>query len=490
MLLGIDIGTSSIKAMLMQADGKVIGIKAKGHDVEIPRNGWAEQNPEAWWDSLCSILLSMKEDHPQEMNAIKGIGFSGQMHGLVAIDKEGHSVRPAIIWMDQRAEKELQEIDEKISRKNQGETFHNRIFNGFALPSLLWMKNNEKEKFDQIYKVFQPKDYLRYRLIGEAGTEVSDASASLMMNVGKREWAKEELDILGIPLEILPELGDSAQIAGNISEKASEETGLRCGIPVVYGAGDQQAQSIGNGAVREGLVISNIGTGAQVSTYASSDLYDKKLRTHTFCHAFSGAYTIYGAMLAGGLSLKWLKEEILHEADFAKLSQMAETVAPGSERLLFLPYLAGERTPLMDPKARGIFFGLALEHTSSHMVRAVMEGVAYALRDSLEIMKEMGITSRRIIASGGASQSPVWLQIQADILGEEVQVCQTKEQACLGACILAGVGTGVYPGIEEACDKLVVFDEKIYSPRAEYKDIYQEGYDRYHGIYQATKQYL
>lgn len=490
MLLGIDVGTSSIKAMVMEEGGNVIGIKAKGYEVHIPREGWAEQNPQEWWEALCEILQGLKAEYPKAMSQISGIGFSGQMHGLVAVDRDGIPVRPAIIWMDQRATEELEEIGKKISRDEQAKVFHNRVFNGFALPSLLWIKNHEPENFARIYKVFQPKDYIRFRLTGEMGTEVSDASASLFLDVGKRKWAENCLAKLDIPTGILPQLKESTNIAGYVNHIATVETGLREGIPAVYGAGDQQAQSIGNGAVREGLVISNIGTGAQISAYAAKNLYDPKLRTHTFCHGIPGGYTIYGAMLSGGLSLKWLKEQILHEKSFEKLSGLAEAVEPGSGGMIFLPYLAGERTPLMNPDARGVFFGMSLEHTGAHMARAVMEGVTYALRDSLEILEEMGISGERILASGGACASPVWLQIQADILGKEVQVCRTKEQACLGACILAGAGLGIYDSIEQACKELVRFDEKIYEPRREYEQRYLENYQRFHGIYEGTKQYL
>lgn len=490
MLLGIDVGTSSIKAMLMEENGNIIGTEAQGYDVEIPHSGWAEQNPRVWWRGLCDILQSMRAAYPNEMDSLKGIGLSGQMHGLAAVDVNGNPVRPAILWMDQRATGELKEIDGKIPRHMQAQIFHNRIFNGFALPSLLWIKNREPGNFEKIYKVFQPKDYIRYCLTGEMGTEVSDASASLMMDIGKRKWAEESLKSLGIPLDILPVPGESAEIAGYVNRTASRETGIRAGIPVVYGAGDQQAQSIGNGAVREGAVISNIGTGAQISAYAASDLYDPCLRTHTFCHGIPGGYTIYGAMLSGGLSLKWLKEQILHEENFAVLSSRAASVMPGSGGMIFLPYLAGERTPLMNPKARGVFFGLSLEHTEAHMARAVMEGVTYALKDSMEILKDMGISSERILASGGACSSPVWLQIQADILGEQVQVCTTKEQACLGACILAGTGVGIYDSIHQACEKLVRFEERVYEPRREFEQMYLEGYKRFHGIYEGTKKYM
>ncbi len=490
MLLGIDIGTSSIKGMLMEENGRIVSVESSGYSVEIPQSGWAQQDPEWWWNGLCQVLERMRQDQPDILNNIRGIGFSGQMHGLTAVDREGKPVRPAIIWMDQRSTGQLREINEKISFEEQGQVLHNRIFNGFALASLLWMKEKEPENYRRIYRVFQPKDYIRYRLTGQMGTDYSDASASLMLDVGKREWAWELLERLGLCASVLPTIGGAWEIAGTVTRQAARKTGLPEGIPVVFGAGDQQAQSIGNGAVREGQMISNIGTGAQVSAFAASDFYDPQLRTHTFCHALPGAYTIYGAMLTGGMSLSWLKDRILGADSFQQLSRMADSVSPGSGGLVFLPYLSGERTPLMNPDAKGVFFGLTLKHEAAHMVRSVMEGVTFALRDSMEILENLGIRGERMIASGGASGSPVWLQIQADILGKEIQVCRSREQACLGACILAGVGAGIYPDIPRACEKLISFEKELYYPREEYRAMYEELYRKYHGIYQGTSVWM
>ena len=490
MLLGIDVGTSSIKGMVMEEDGKILAVCARNYDVSFPRANQAEQDPRMWWEGLCQVMEELGEKCPKMKENLRGIGLSGQMHGLVAIDKEGTPVRPAIIWMDQRATKELEEINEKIPTQKQGEIFHNRVFNGFALPSLLWVKQEEPEVYEKIDKIFQPKDYIRYCMTGEAGTEESDSSAALLMNVGKRDWAWEELELLEIRRDILPSLGKSWEIAGRVTEKAGKELGIRGGIPVVYGAGDQQAQSIGNGAVREGLLISNIGTGAQVSCYSKKDRYDKELRTHTFCHGIPDGYTIYGAMLSGGMSLKWMKNNILQAESFDQLSAMASETAPGSEGVIFLPYLSGERTPLMNPRARGMFFGLSIDQDRRHLTRAVMEGVTYALKSSLDILQGMGIDGKWILASGGAAQSPVWLQIQADILEKEVQVCKVKEQACLGACILAGVGCGIYADIEQACEKLVSYEDKIYLPTQKNQSIYREQYGKFQGLYENTKKFL
>ncbi|MEE1031376.1 MAG: xylulokinase [Ruminococcus sp.] len=489
-LLGIDIGTSSTKALLMDENGTTIALKKQFYRISIPQPGWAEQNPEDWWQALIGALTQITEEFPEEMANVAGVGLTGQMHGLVAVDIEGKPVRPAIIWMDQRATKQLEEIQEKISWKEQANVFHNRVFNGFALASLLWMKENEPENYERIYKVFQPKDYIRYCLTGRFGTEVSDASAALFMNVKKRTWATKQLNRLGISESILPTLGKSMDIAGTVSFGVSLCTGIPEGIPVIFGAGDQQAQSIGNGVVKEGLMISNIGTGAQVSAYCKKDIYDGHLRTHTFCHGIPDSYTIYGAMLCGGLSVRWLKNNILHGEKFQQMSEKAEKVEPGCGGLIFLPYLTGERTPHMNPKARGIYFGLSLEHTDAHLTRAMMEGVAFALKDSMRIMEEIGIPCEKMIASGGACNSPLWLQIQADIFGKEVQVCRAREQACLGACIMAGVAVGLYENIEKACEQLIAFDEVIYKPREKYREMYENLYYKYRKIYKYTNRYM
>lgn len=489
-LLGIDVGTSSVKTMLMYEDGTIIATKKKTYSISIPKQGWAEQNPKDWWQGLLWALAKTAEEFPEEIECVQGIGLTGQMHGLVAVDIEGKPVRPAIIWMDQRATKQLEEIQQKIPWREQAKVFHNRVFNGFALSSLLWIKENEPENYRRIYKIFQPKDYIRYCLTGKIGTEISDASAALLINMKKRTWALEQLQKLRISESLLPRLGGSMEIAGTVSFGAALCTGVPEGVPVIYGAGDQQAQSIGNGVVKDGLMISNIGTGAQVSAYISKDFYDAHMRTHTFCHGIPNAYTIYGAMLSGGLAIDWLKKNILHEPDFKTMTEKAQTVEPGCSGLLCIPYLSGERTPYMNPDARGIYFGMALEHKEAHMIRAMMEGVTFALKDCMRILEQNGVHCDKMIASGGACNSPLWLQIQADIFGKEILVCRTKDQACLGACIMAGVATGIYKNLQSACDTLVVFDEKTYVPREEYRQMYENMYYKFRKIYKYTKRYM
>lgn len=486
-ILGIDLGTSSVKAMLLDIDNGVVDVAAQGYTVSMPHANYAEQAPEMWWEAAVTILKKLKERHGEAFDSIASIGFSGQMHGLVMTDDRGVPLRPAIIWLDQRSEKQLKEMNDKITPDEMAKILHNRAFTGFAFPSLLWIKENEPDTFRKIYKILHPKDYIRLKMIGKFGTDTSDASASLAFNVGKRDWAWDILKRFGLPESIFPECREATEVAGYITEECAKETSLRAGIPVIFGSGDQPAQSIGNGAVREGLIISNIGTGGQISTYAKQDVYDPGLRTHTFCHSIDHAYTVYGAALCSGMSLNWLKNKILHIKDFKLMSNMAGEIDSGSEGLIYLPYLSGERTPYMNPKARGMFFGLQLRHDNRHMIRSVMEGVAFSLKDSLEIFDEIGIKGDRIIASGGGASSDVWLQIQADIFEKAVYVSCEKEQACLGACIMAGAGTGIFSSVQEACDRYIKFDDKIYYPNRNQMVKYRTSYEIYRELYSRTK---
>lgn len=486
-VLGIDLGTSSIKAMLLDTEGGVLGTAMEEHDVIVSSPGYGEQNPEQWWQGLLHVLSRLRERFPREYQAISAVGYSGQMHGLVMVDQRGKPVRPAILWMDQRSEKQCEEIRNKVPYDLIQERLHNRIFPGFAFPSLMWVKEQEPENYRRIYKVMQPKDYIRYRMTGEIGAEVSDASASLMFDVGKRAWAREIMETCGISGEIFPSCFESMEIQGEISQECRRETGLPEGAAVVYGAGDQQAQSIGNGIIKEGDTISNIGTGGQISVFSARDIYDKRLRTHTFCHGIPGSYTIFGAILNAGLSTKWMKNQVIKCADYEALSHMAEQVPPGSEGVIFLPYLTGERTPHMDSRAKAMFWGLQLHHGQEHLARAVMEGVTFALKDCLTIIEELGIQSTRIIASGGGAKSPVWLQMQADIFQREVVVSKVSEQACLGACLMAATGTGSLHSLEEGCRRFVEYDTRSYVPGNESKGLYEEQFDIYREIYQQVK---
>lgn len=489
-ILGIDLGTSSVKAMLLDSQAGVIAVESSPYEVDIPEEGFAEQDPEIWWQETKNVLGSLKRSHGKEFDRVRAIGFSGQMHGIVITDKSGRPLRPAILWLDQRSREELEGINRELDFSEMGRIFRNRAFTGFAFPSLLWIREHESEILNRAGAVLMPKDYIRFRMTGRLASDVTDASATALFNTPGRDWAYDIIKRFGLPESIFPACGESMEVAGRVTASCQEECGLSEGIPVVYGSGDQMAQSIGNGVFKEGEVISNIGTGGQISAYIKEPKYDRKLRTHTFCHGLDQAYTIYGATLCSGMSLNWLKNKILGVDDFDDMSAMAQEIEPGSGGLVFLPYLSGERTPHMNPSARGMFFGLSLCQDRRYMVRAVMEGVTFSLRDSLTIFDELGIKCDTVIASGGGSHSDVWLQIQADIFNKKVKVCEVDEQACLGACILAGTGCGLFDSIEEAARRLVSFREKVYVPVPEHVETYNRQYRIFRELYTANEKFM
>lgn len=498
-ILGIDLGTSSVKAMILDVETGEVCVESCGYGVQIPAAGQAQQDPGLWWESTCGILAALSRKYPAAFDNIRAVGLSGQMHGLVMADAQGRVTRPAIIWLDQRSAAECETIQSEMKKHDWDRMLQNQVFPGFALPSLLWVRNREPSIYKQTDRIMQPKDYIRYRLTGEMGTDVTDASASLMCDIGKRQWAYPVLEALGIDSRILPDCHESMEIAGVITDRAHEQTGLKAGIPVIFGAGDQQCQSVGNGVITPGQVVCNIGTGGQVSVCSGENCYDSRLRTHTFCHCFGQAYTVFGAVLCAGEALQWLRDRVVHEESFAALSEKAGQITPGSGGALFLPYLAGERTPHMNDRATGMFFGLKLAQDERHLARAVMEGVTFALKDSLLLVREVVrgedsgdgklLEEGVMIASGGACASPVWLQMQADIFRQQVRVSRIREQACLGACILAGVGTGILSGLEQACRTYVAYEDKVYDPDEKYTDCYENMYRKFHGLYEKVKEF-
>lgn len=489
-LLGIDIGTSSLKAMLLNIESGEMYVKRRKYSVSIPEENCAEQDPDLWWESLVDICKEFRHDQntKEQFQAVEGISFSGQMHGLICVDCNGDSIRPAIIWLDHRASKELDEIYLKLSETDIRSILHNRICAGFAFPSLLWVKEHEPENYKRICKMFQPKDYIRFRITGKMGTDVTDASATGIYDVGKRDWAWNIIKRFDLDDSIFPDCHESGETAGYVTGECARLTGLREGIPVIYGCGDQMAQSIGNGVYKEGKLISNIGTGGQVSAYSNHFVSDEKMRTNTFCHAVGKGYSVFGATLNCGNSLNWLCDKILEmkNGKFEQCTQLAEEITPGSEGIIYLPYLTGERTPVMDNEAKGVYFGLKLQHDKRHLIRATMEGIIYSLKDCLLVLQQLGIDSDQIIASGGGAGSELFLQLQADIFEKEIKVCRVSEQACLGACILAGAGIGAFT-LDQATECYVDFDKKIITPIPENTKIYRERFGIYHEIYNNTK---
>ena len=489
-LLGIDIGTSGTRGVLIDREGKIYARTGREYSIDIPRPGWAEQDPKMWWEATIHAIREVINESEVNPQQIRGIGLSGQMHSTVFLDKNLLPFRPAIIWADQRSSSQCKSIYQKISKERLAELTGNPIATGFMCSTLLWMKENRPEEFSQIYKVILAKDYIRYRLTGSLGVEVTDASSTLLLDIKRRCWSEELLDILGLPPKILPgEVHESQEVAGYLLAESARDTGLLKGIPVVYGGGDQSMQAVGNGVIRPGILSSTIGTGGQLFTTLDKFTYDPKLRVHTFCHAIPNNYHLLGAILSAGLSLKWLRENILRIPDSYRIfDEEVKKIRAGSEGIIFLPYLLGERSPYMNPRAKGVFFGLSLKHHRDHLIRAVMEGVVFALRDCLEIFEELGIKIEQVIASGGGAKSRVWRQIQADVFNKEISMTQSTEQAAIGAAILAGVGVGIYKDVEDGCKKAVKLKEEKIKPIPKNVDIYHKQFEIYKSLYQDLKE--
>ena len=484
-LIGIDIGTSSTKSVLMDEGGTVRAAAQEEYGIRAPKPGWAEQDPQTWWRATCATVRGVLRTSGVDPKAIAGVGLSGQMHGTVLLGKDRRVLRPAIIWADQRSAEQCRRIRELVGREQWARWTANPVAPGFMAASLVWLREREPKVFERTAAVLLPKDYVRWRLTEEMASDVSDAASTLLFDVAHRRWSGEVLKALDLPETLFPSVLESAQIAGKIGREASKETGLAVGTPVAAGGGDQPVAAVGNGIIAPGRVLSTIGTGGQLFAPLPSPTYDPQLRTHTFCHAVPDRWFLMGAMLSAGLALRWFRDQIAGTS-YEKLSEKAAQIPPGSEGLIFLPYLIGERTPHMDPKARGVFFGLTLQHSSAHLARAIMEGVAFALRDALEIFRELGVRTDRIVASGGGAQSPVWRQIQADVFHSELVRVHGEERAGVGAALLAGIGTEVYEGFEHACRVAVRYGDHTV-PIEAHAARYDRLYEVFRGLYPKLK---
>jgi xylulokinase len=493
-LLGIDIGTSGAKVLAIDESGKVAARSSREYSLHTPRPLWAEQNPHDWWDAACQCLREITQRISAE--EILGIGVSGQMHGLVMLDANGEVLRPAILWCDQRTQEQCDFITEKVGADLLVEETCNPVLTGFTAPKIVWARDNEPEIFARARMHLLPKDYLRFKLTGGFATEVSDASGTSLLNVPGRRWSTPVLDALEIPLEHLPQVYESQEVSGHISAEGAEATGLKIGTPVVGGGGDQAAGAIGNGIVQSGVISVTTGTSGVVFAQADSPEVDPALRVHTFCHAVPNKWHVMGVMLSAGGSLRWYRDTLCaSEAQVAQImgvdvyeiiAREAAGAPEGSEGLLFLPYLTGERTPHPDPNARGAFIGLTVRHTKAHLARAVMEGVAFGLRDSLEILKSMNVSIGNVRASGGGVRSELWRQIQADIFGLPLSVMAADEGPALGAALLAGVGAGLYRTVEEACSTVVKITGSTH-PQTAAAATYEKYYEVYRALYPALK---
>jgi xylulokinase len=487
LLMGIDIGTSSVKSMVMDCSGNVLGFSQMEYDIDIPVSGYAEQNPNEWWKLVKETSVQAIKKADVEGGSIVGIGFSGQMHGLVALDREGQVLRPAIIWCDQRSIPQKSMLESMFTKEQLGSLIQNSVSTGFLLLSLMWLKENEPGIYSKIDRVMLPKDYIRYRLTGELGTDITDASSTAAYDSASLRWSDLLIESTGLDRNMFPEVGNPWDIAGYVTLQAELETCFKAGTPVVFGGADQAMQAIGNGIIEPGDVSCTIGTGGQLFTPSYQPVYDKQLRTHTYIHAAPNRWYLLGATMSAGLSLKWLASQILKNNDYKALDLMAKEVSAGSEGLLFLPYLTGDRTPHMDPHSRGMFFGLKLSHYDAHMVRAVLEGVCYSLRDGIEIFRSLGIEMKRIIISGGGAKSQLWSQILADMLNRDVYRSTAKEQACVGAAMMAGVGVKIYDSVEQACTAVTNLHADPIRPNLSNHATYERQYTIYTKLYANNK---
>ena len=495
-LMGIDVGTTGTKTLLLDEEGRILTSATSEYPMFTPRPQWAEQDPEDWWQATVKSIRCVLRESDIDPSDISGIGLTGQMHGMVMLDASGKVLRPCIMWNDQRTAAQCEWIMNVVGRERFLELTLNPALPGFTAPKIIWTRENEPEVYANAAKVLLPKDYVRYRLTGIYATEVSDASGTVLLDVSQRKWSEEVLQEIGIPLEWMPECVESPEITGKITSEVAEVTGLPAGVPVVGGAGDQAASAVGTGIVEPGLVSVTLGTSGVVFAYTEEPSRDPQGRLHTFCHAVPGKWHVMGVTLSAGGSLRWFRDTLgLSEKNIGKLSGVdpyeiltaeASTAPAGCEGLLFLPYLTGERTPYPDPNARGTFFGLTLRHSKSHMMRAVLEGVAYSLRDSIELFRDLGIPIQQVRAVGGGARSVMWRQILADIFGIELVTINVTDSTAYGASLLAGVGTGVYGSVPEACSATVRIVERT-EPIGENQATYNEYYPVYCSLYRALK---
>jgi xylulokinase len=494
--LGLDIGTSGTKALLITTDGAVAATATAEYPLSTPRPQWAEQDPLDWWHAVCAVSRSVIAKAAVPPSAIKGIGLSGQMHGSVFLDSQGGVIRPAILWCDQRTQAECDWITEQAGRENLVRYIGNPVLTGFTAPKIVWLRRNEPDSYARVRQVLLPKDYIRWKLTRAFATEVSDASGTALFDVAGRRWSGAMLSAAGIPASWMPECVESVLVTGAVTDEAAALTGLLAGTPVVGGAGDQAAGAVGSGIVETGIVSSTVGTSGVVFAYADLPAVDPGLRVHTFCHAVPGKWHTMGVVLSAGGSLRWLRDTFYAtEAGVAKASgadiynviaDEAAGVPAGSEGLVFLPYLTGERTPHPDPHARGVFFGITLRHGRPHFARAVLEGVAYALADTFDIFRALDIRITQVRASGGGAKSSLWRHIHADVTGHPHVALQVDEGPALGVALLAAVGTGAYATVADACRAVVRLGDAT-APDPAHESVYRGTRDVYRALYPALK---
>lgn len=494
-LLGIDVGTSGTKALAISPAGKILAEASAAYPCDHPKPLWSEQDPEHWWRATQKVVKAVVKQAKLKPADVAAIGLSGQMHGSVFLDKQHQVIRPALLWNDQRTAAECEEIEQRAGgRKNLIKMVANPALTGFTAPKILWLRNNEPKNFEKTVKVLLPKDYVRLRLTGEFATEVSDASGTLLLDVVKRSWSKTLLKKLDLAEELLPTCVESEEVTGTLTKEVAKKLGLTTDCKVVGGAGDCAAGAVGNGIVKKGLLSTSIGTSGVMFVHSDQPQYDPAGRLHTFCHAVRGKWHMMGVTLTAGGALSWFQEALCQglgksskAVSFDQLVDEAKATSIGAEGLQFLPYLAGERTPHLDANARGALVGLTLAHGRGHIVRSILEGVTFALRDSLAIMQDLNVPVREIRGSGGGSKNPFWRQMQADVFGKPVSTMTADEGPAYGVALLAAVGAGEYKSIEEACQATIETAEKT-KPSVKARKQYDQLFPEFQSLYGDLKE--
>jgi xylulokinase len=482
-LVGLDVGTSGTRAVAVDAGGAVVAEATSFYETDSPRPGWSEQRPEDWWQAAREVLAAVAAHAGEE---IVGLGLAGQMHGSVFLDSAGEVIRPALLWNDQRTESDCLAITERVGAERLVQLAGNPALTGFQAPKILWLRRREPEAHARLATVLLPKDYVRLKLTGERATDVSDASGTLLLDIRARSWSDEILDALEIPRDWLPEVYEGPEVTATVRDAVADDLGLPRGLPVAAGGGDNAAAAVGVGVVRERLISSSIGTSGVLFAHRDSLARDPSGQVHAFCHAVPGAYHLMAVTLSAGGSLNWWRERFAGPSDFEALVAEAAEVEPGAEGLLFLPYLTGERSPHLDPRARGAFVGLTARHGRAELTRAVMEGVVLSMRAGLEVMRALGTAVDDVRATGGGARSPLWLQLQADIYGRPIHRTAVDEGPAYGAALLAGVASGVFANIE-AASASVRLRELITEPDPERVRRYDELYAIFASLYPALR---
>lgn len=494
--IGIDVGTTGTKVLLVRTDGDVCAESTHEYPLATPHPNWSEQDPEDWWQATVAGIREMLSTGVARPDDVIGIGLTGQMHGLVLLDEQGQVLRPAILWNDQRTQAQCDAIHELVGYRRVLQLTGNPVLTGFTAPKIEWVREYEPEVYARVASVLLPKDYVRYRLSGERRTDVSDASGMSLLDVGQRKWSTEMLAALDVPERWMPTVDESHVMGSVVHVHAAEQTGLRVGTPIAAGAGDQAAGAVGMGIVAPGVVSVTIGTSGVV--FAATDAYrpEPEGRLHAFCHACPppAGWHLMGVMLSAGGSLRWHRDvlcrDLIHAAEsrgsdpYELMLEEAESVPAGADSLIFLPYLTGERTPHPDPNARGVFFGLSLIHTRAHLTRAVVEGVTFGLRDSLELIKTTGVSVDRVRMAGGGARSPFWRQLAADVFGVSVVTVNATHGGALGAALLAMAGAGIYSDVPAACEA-TIRESSVTDPAL--AGAYDGAYERYRSLYPALR---